>query len=43
MLLVLARRFAVGEVAYDPWRFQSEALRLERDHGVTDSRPSTAA
>lgn len=25
----LAERFAVREVAYDPWRFKSEALRLE--------------
>jgi phage terminase large subunit-like protein len=22
------------EVAHDPWRYQSEALRLERDHGL---------
>ena len=22
------------EVAYDPWRYQAEALRLERDHGL---------
>ena len=27
----LARRFAVREVAFDPWRFQGEALRLEAD------------
>jgi len=33
-LLDLARRHPVEEVAYDPWRFQSEALRLERDHGL---------
>lgn len=25
----LARRYTVREVAYDPWRFRSEALRLE--------------
>jgi phage terminase large subunit-like protein len=28
-------RFTVREVAFDPWRFQSEALRLEREHGLT--------
>jgi phage terminase large subunit-like protein len=27
----LAGRFSVREVAYDPWRFKSEALRLEAD------------
>ncbi|MEJ7568412.1 MAG: terminase TerL endonuclease subunit [Gaiellaceae bacterium] len=31
----LARRYTVREVAYDAWRFQSEALRLERDDGLT--------
>jgi phage terminase large subunit-like protein len=25
----LAARYAIREVAYDPWRFRSEALRLE--------------
>jgi phage terminase large subunit-like protein len=30
----LAARFMLREVAFDPWRFQGEALRLERDHGV---------
>jgi phage terminase large subunit-like protein len=33
-LLQLAARYDVREIAYDPWRFQSEALRLERDHGL---------
>jgi len=27
----LAQRFAVREVAFDPWRWKSEALRLEAD------------
>ncbi|MBA2717460.1 MAG: hypothetical protein H0U51_10485 [Propionibacteriales bacterium] len=27
----LAARFAVVEVAYDPWRWQGEALRLEAE------------
>jgi len=31
----LARRFAVREVAFDPMRFAGEAMRLERDHGLT--------
>jgi phage terminase large subunit-like protein len=30
----LKGRYAVEEVAYDPWRFQGEALRLERDEGL---------
>ena len=34
ILLALAGRYQLREVAYDPWRFQSEALRLERDHGL---------
>jgi hypothetical protein len=25
---------AITEVAYDEWRFHSEAIRLEREHGV---------
>jgi hypothetical protein len=25
----------LAEVAYDPWRYQAEALRLEREHGLT--------
>jgi phage terminase large subunit-like protein len=35
VLLELAREYTVVECCYDPWRFQSEALRLERDHGLT--------
>jgi phage terminase large subunit-like protein len=31
----IAERRRIREVAFDPWRFQSEALRLERDHGLT--------
>ena len=27
----LAQRFTVSEIAYDPWRFKSEALRLEAE------------
>jgi phage terminase large subunit-like protein len=34
VLLALAVHHQLREVAYDPWRFQSEALRLERDHGL---------
>lgn len=34
VLVDLAGRFELREVAYDPWRFQGEALRLERDHGL---------
>lgn len=34
ILLALAGRYQLREVAYDPWRFASEALRLERDHGL---------
>jgi phage terminase large subunit-like protein len=34
VVLGLARRYDVREVIYDPWRFRSEALRLERDHGL---------
>lgn len=34
ILLALAGRFQLREVAFDPWRFTSEALRLERDHGL---------
>ena len=30
----IAGRRTVVEVAHDPWRFRSEALRLERDHGL---------
>jgi phage terminase large subunit-like protein len=31
----IADRRPVAEVAFDPWRYQAEALRLERDHGLT--------
>lgn len=34
-ILAMADRFTVREVTYDPWRFASEALRLEAEHGVT--------
>jgi phage terminase large subunit-like protein len=34
IVLDLARRYTVREVAYDPWRFQSEALRLGQEHGL---------
>ena len=34
VILGIARRRSIMEVAYDPWRFRSEALRLERDHGM---------
>jgi phage terminase large subunit-like protein len=34
IVLELAALYDVREVIYDPWRFQSEALRLERDHGL---------
>jgi len=30
-VLRLARRFTIREAAFDPWRFHSEAQRLERD------------
>jgi phage terminase large subunit-like protein len=30
----IASRRPVIEVAHDPWRFRSEALRLEREHGL---------
>ncbi len=33
-VIAIAERFSVREVAFDPWRFASEALRLEADHGV---------
>jgi phage terminase large subunit-like protein len=31
----IAERRRIVECAYDPWRFQGEALRLEREHGLT--------
>jgi hypothetical protein len=33
-VLEIASRRPIAELVYDPWRFQSEALRLEREHGV---------
>lgn len=33
-IIEIAARRHVIEVAHDPWRFRSEALRLERDHGM---------
>lgn len=33
-IVEIAGRRPVVEVAHDPWRFRSEALRLERDHGL---------
>ena len=31
-IIEIASRRPVLELAFDPWRFQSEALRLQRDH-----------
>jgi phage terminase large subunit-like protein len=33
-IIDIASRRPVIEVAHDPWRFRSEALRLEREHGL---------
>ena len=33
-VLEIASRRPIAELVYDPWRFQSEALRLEREHGL---------
>lgn len=33
-LRALRGRFSLREVAFDPWRFESEAQRLERDDGL---------
>ena len=30
----LAGRYALREVSFDPWRFKSEAMRLEADLGL---------
>jgi hypothetical protein len=35
LVLELGRKYVLREVVFDPWRFQSEALRLEREHGLT--------
>jgi phage terminase large subunit-like protein len=34
-VLEIADRRPVVELAFDPWRYQAEALRLEREHGLT--------
>jgi len=34
-ILEIAQRRPIVEVAYDPWRYHAEALRLERDDGLT--------
>lgn len=31
----IAKRRRIRELAHDPWRFRSEALRLEGEHGLT--------
>ena len=33
-VLEIATRRPVVELAFDPWRYQAEALRLEREHGL---------
>jgi hypothetical protein len=33
-IVAVAERRPVIEVPHDPWRFRSEALRLQRDHGL---------
>ena len=33
-VLEIAARRPIAELAFDPWRYQAEALRLEREHGV---------
>ena len=35
LLQLHADGWTIREVAYDPWRYQAEALRLEREHGLT--------
>jgi hypothetical protein len=39
----LAQRVTLREIAYDAWRFQSEALRLERDGFVMVAFPQSHA
>lgn len=34
-VLEIAERRPIKEVAFDPWNFKAEALRLEREHGVS--------
>jgi hypothetical protein len=33
-VIEIASRRTIVELAYDPWRFRGEALRLEREHGL---------
>jgi phage terminase large subunit-like protein len=35
LLKLHADGWVLREIAYDPWRYQAEALRLEREHGLT--------
>lgn len=35
VLLEVLRRHPIREVVYDPWRYQSEAVRLERELGLS--------
>jgi phage terminase large subunit-like protein len=35
LLQLHADGWTIREAAYDPWRYQAEALRLEREHGLT--------
>jgi phage terminase large subunit-like protein len=35
LLQLHADGWTIREIAYDPWRYQAEALRLEREHGLT--------
>jgi phage terminase large subunit-like protein len=35
LLQLHADGWLIAEVAFDPWRYQAEALRLEREHGLT--------
>jgi phage terminase large subunit-like protein len=34
LLQLRAEGWTITELAYDPWRYQGEALRLEREHGL---------
>ena len=35
LLHLQADGWTIREIAYDPWRYQAEALRHEREHGLT--------
>jgi phage terminase large subunit-like protein len=35
LLELHADGWLIREIAYDPWRYQAEALRLEREHGIS--------